>query len=278
MQVAFVLYPGFTALDMVGPFEVLAFVPGVETVIVAEEPGPVVSEMANLVIGAAAGLDDVPRPDIVVVPGGPGQAHRMVDGALHEWLRTVDRTCAWMTSVCTGSLILAAAGLLAGRRATSHWLAVDQLPRYGVTPADERVVVDGHYVTAAGVSAGIDMALALTGRIAGDDVARSRQLSIEYAPEPPYDAGSPRTAPPAVVASLVGRRDEILTGWGCAARSSSPARRWSTPTLAARWRRSDVVIPSARPGPPTASGRRCRRRGRGSSGSSRRRLRSRRGG
>lgn len=213
MQVAFLLYPGFTALDMIGPFEVLAFVPDVRTVLVAERPGPVVSEMENLVIGAAAGFDDVTRPDIVVVPGGPGQADQMADGALHEWLRSVDGTATWMTSVCTGSLILAATGLLAGRRATTHWLAIDQLARFEVTPADERVVIDGHYVTAAGVSAGIDMALTLTGRIAGDEAAQSRQLSIEYAPEPPYDAGSPRTAPAEVVEGLTRRRGEILTGW-----------------------------------------------------------------
>lgn len=213
MQVAFLLYPGFTALDMVGPFEVLAFVPGVETVLVADRPGPVVSEKDNLVIGAAAGFDQVTRPDVVVIPGGPGQAHQMSDGALHEWLRSVDRTSTWTTSVCTGSLILAAAGLLAGRRATTHWLAIDQLAQFGVTPANERVVMDGRYVTAAGVSAGIDMALALTGQIAGHDVAQARQLSIEYAPEPPYEAGSPRTAPAEVVAALIGRRDDILTGW-----------------------------------------------------------------
>jgi len=212
MQLAAVIYPGFTALDMVGPFEVLAFVPGVETVLVAERPGPVVSEAHSLVINAAAGLDDVPRPDVVLVPGGPGQAGQMTDGALHEWLRAVDRTSAWTTSVCTGSLILAAAGLLTGRRATTHWLALDQLAQFGVTPANERVVLDGHYLTAAGVSAGIDMALTLTGRIAGDDAARSRQLSIEYAPEPPYDAGSPSSAPADIVDSLLRRRQEIFAG------------------------------------------------------------------
>ncbi|WP_033293998.1 DJ-1/PfpI family protein [Amycolatopsis jejuensis] len=210
MQVAFVLFPGLTVLDMMGPFEVLAFVPGVETVLVAEKPGPVVSEKDSLVLQAGAGFAEVTRPDVVVVPGGPGQADQMADGPLHQWLRSVDRTATWTTSVCTGSLILAAAGLLQGRRATTHWLAKDQLPQFGVTPATERVVFDGHYVTAAGVSSGIDMALTLVGRIAGDRAAQSRQLSIEYAPEPPYDAGSPETAPVEVVADLVRRRDEIL--------------------------------------------------------------------
>lgn len=212
MLIAVVLYPRFTALDMVGPFEVLAFLPGAETVLVADQAGPVTDETGSMVINAGAGFDEVTRPDIVVVPGGPGQTGQMADGRLHAWLRAVDRTSTWTTSVCTGSLLLAAAGLLAGRRATSHWLAIDQLEAFGVTPVHERVVVDGHYVTAAGVSAGIDMALTLAGRIAGDEVAQARQLSIEYAPEPPYDSGSPDSAPAAVLHGLLERRAEILTG------------------------------------------------------------------
>ena len=211
MQVAVVLYPRFTALDMVGPYEVLGFLPGAEIVLVAAEAGPVVDELGHLAF-TAAGLDEVPSPDVVVVPGGPGQVDQMADGPLHEWLRAVDRTSAWTTSVCTGSLILAAAGLLAGRRATTHWLALDQLAAFDVTPMSERVVVDGHYVTAAGVSAGIDMSLTLAGRLAGDHAAQVRQLSIEYAPAPPYDAGSPDTAPAAVVDDLLRRRDQVLTG------------------------------------------------------------------
>ena len=212
MQVAVVLYPGFTALDMVGPFEVLAFLPDTEMVLVADGHGPVPDETGLLGIAATAGLHEVPRPDVIVVPGGPGQVAQMADGPLHNWLRAVDRTSAWTTSVCTGSLILAAAGLLAGRRATTHWLATDQLAQFGVTPTDERVVIDGHYITGAGVSAGIDMGLTLAGRLAGDHIAQSRQLSIEYAPEPPYDAGSRRTAPAAVVNELLARREQILNG------------------------------------------------------------------
>ena len=212
MQIAIVLYPGFTALDMVGPFEVLAFVPDTEVVLVAERPGPVTDETGSLVITATAGLADVPRPDVVVAPGGPGQSRQMDDGELHGWLRAVDVSSTWTTSVCTGSLILAAAGLLAGRRATTHWLAIDQLAQFGVTPVDERVVTDGHYITGAGVSAGIDMALTLTGHIAGDHAAQTRQLSIEYAPQPPYNAGSRLTAPAAVVEELLTRRQQILTG------------------------------------------------------------------
>ncbi len=212
MQVALVLYPRFTALDMVGPYEVLAGLPDTETVLVAEEAGPVTDEMGSMVITAAACFGEVTRPDVVVVPGGPGQIEQMADGPLHEWLRAVDRTSAWTTSVCTGSLVLAAAGLLTGRRATTHWLAMDQLAPFGVTPTTERVVVDGHYVTAAGVSAGVDMGLTLAGLIAGEHAAQLRQLSIQYAPEPPYDAGSPDSAPPAVLQELLGRRRQILTG------------------------------------------------------------------
>lgn len=212
MQVAVVLYPRFTALDMVGPYEVLSGLPGAEPVLVAAEPGPVPDELGAMVIDAAAGFDDVPRPDVIVVPGGPGQAEQMDNGPLHEWLRAADRTSAWTTSVCTGSLILAAAGLLSGRRATTHWLALDQLASHGVSPVDERVVIDGHYVTAAGVSAGIDMSLTLAGRLASDHAAQMRQLSIEYSPQPPYDAGSPASAPASVVNAILDRREQILTG------------------------------------------------------------------
>ena len=147
-----------------------------------------------------------------MVPGGPGQNSQMQDGPVHEWLRAADQTSVWTTSVCTGSLILAAAGLLSGRRATSHWLALDELGRLGATPVSERVVFDGKYVTAAGVSSGIDMALALAGRIAGDEVAQAIQLMIEYDPQPPYDAGSPDRAPAEIVRSLRARSRFLLTG------------------------------------------------------------------
>ena len=146
----------------------LSGLPGAEVSFVAERPGPIRDEEGSLVISAQAGLADVPRPDIIVVPGGPGQNDQMQDGPVHEWLRAADQATTWTTSVCTGSLILAAAGLLAGRRATSHWLALDELGQLGATPVTDRVVFDGKYVTAAGVSSGIDMGLALAGRIAGD--------------------------------------------------------------------------------------------------------------
>jgi len=136
----------------------------------------------------------------------------MQDGPVHEWLRTADQATTWTTSVCTGSLILAAAGLLAGRRATTHWLAMDGLGQLGATPVADRVVFDGKYVTAAGVSSGIDMGLALAGRISGDHVAQSIQLMIEYDPQPPYDAGSPDRAPAAIVDGMRARSRFPVTG------------------------------------------------------------------
>ncbi|MFC6066219.1 DJ-1/PfpI family protein [Streptomyces ochraceiscleroticus] len=212
MQIAILLYDRFTALDAVGPYDTLGRLPGAETVFVAERTGPVRNDSGGLALVADATLEEVTAPDVLVVPGGPGQSDLMADGPLHEWLRTVDATTTWTTSVCTGSLLLAAAGLLEGRRATSHWLALDQLKQYGVEPTGERVVVDGKYVTAAGVSSGIDMGLALLGRLADDTVAQTVQLGIEYDPQPPYDSGSPEKAPAAIVEALRGRSRFLLTG------------------------------------------------------------------
>ncbi|MFC4507457.1 MULTISPECIES: DJ-1/PfpI family protein [Streptomyces] len=205
MQIAIVLFDRFTALDAVGPYEILARLPGAETVFAAERTGPLRTDTGNLALVADRTLAEVPRPDIVVVPGGPGQTPQMENETLLDWLRAVDATSVWTTSVCTGSLLLAAAGLLRGRRATSHWLALDQLTRFGAEPTGERVVTDGKYVTAAGVSSGIDMALTLLGRIAGDDHARTVQLATEYDPQPPYDAGAPHKAPAHLVAALRAR-------------------------------------------------------------------------
>ncbi|MEU8679974.1 DJ-1/PfpI family protein [Streptomyces sp. NPDC048611] len=212
MQLAILLYDSFTTLDAIGPYDTLSRLPGAETVFVGERTGPYRNDLGSLGLVADATLAEVTAPDIVVVPGGPGQLAHMADGPLHEWLRAVDAHTTWTTSVCTGSLLLGAAGLLKGRRATSHWLALDQLPGLGAEPTGERVVFDGKYVTAAGVSAGIDMGLTLAGRIAGDTVAQTIQLGIEYDPRPPYDAGSPDKAPAEVVAALRGRSRFVLTG------------------------------------------------------------------
>ncbi|GLV99218.1 DJ-1/PfpI family protein [Streptomyces lavendulae] len=204
MQIAVLLYDRFTALDAIGPFDTLGRLQGAETVFASERPGPVRTDNGSLALVADKALDEVTRPDVVVVPGGPHPEEEMKNPAVLDWLRAVDATTTWTTSVCTGSLLLAAAGLLDGRRATSHWLYLDRLTPFGARPTSERVVYDGKYVTAAGVSSGIDMGLGLLGRIAGDEYAQTVQLMCEYDPKPPYDAGSPDKAPAEIVARLRG--------------------------------------------------------------------------
>ncbi len=200
MQIAILLFDRLTVLDAIGPYQVLNRLPNSRVVFVGERRGLIRDEDTGLGLMADHELADVPSPDIVLVPGGVGQKDQMADGPVHHWLRAADATSTWTTSVCTGSLVLAAAGLLAGRRATSHWLAVDTLARYGAIPSRERVVMDGKYVTGAGVSAGIDMALNLVATIEGEEFAQEVQLGIEYDPRPPFNAGSPNTAPAALVA------------------------------------------------------------------------------
>ncbi|MFI5939023.1 DJ-1/PfpI family protein [Streptomyces uncialis] len=200
MQIAVVLFEGFTSLDAIGPYETLQHIPGAETVFVAARTGPVRNDSGSLALVADRTFEEVPRPDIFVVPGGPDMTPQTTDPVLLDWVRAADRESTWTTSVCTGSLVLAAAGLLTGRRATSHWLALEQLREAGAEPTGDRVVMDGKYVTAAGVSSGIDMGLTLVGRIAGDRRAQSVQLLLEYDPQPPYDAGSPEKAPADLVA------------------------------------------------------------------------------
>ncbi|HEV2923624.1 MAG TPA: DJ-1/PfpI family protein [Solirubrobacteraceae bacterium] len=205
MKIAILLYDGFTALDAIGPYEVLSRLPDSSLTFVAQEAGPVRTDNGILTLLAASAIDELEPPDVVLVPGGPGEVAARAGGAVLDWLRGVHETSTWTTSVCTGSLILAAAGVLQGKRATSHWLALEQLGRLGAVPVAERVVFDGKLVTAAGVSAGIDMALTLAARIAGDQAAQAIQLGIEYDPHPPFDAGSPAKAPADVVALLRAR-------------------------------------------------------------------------
>lgn len=202
MHMIFVVYEGMTALDAIGPYEILSRVPGARITFAGVSAGPVRTDTGALSLIADRALADCGTPDLVLVPGGPDVAAQTTDTALHDWLRAVDPTTTWTASVCTGSLILAAAGLLRGRTATSHWLALDLLRRYDVTPRPDRVVQDGKYVTGAGVSAGIDLALTLAAVIAGPDVAQMIQLAVEYDPRPPFAAGSPASAPPSVVAAL----------------------------------------------------------------------------
>jgi transcriptional regulator GlxA family with amidase domain len=199
MQIAYLLYDRFTALDITGPHDVLNSVPGNESVFVAERPGPIRNESDTLSLVADASLDEIQSADIVVVPGGFGNRVLLEHEHLHDWIRSVHETTSWTTSVCTGSLLLAAAGLLDGVPATTHWLARDLLAELGAKPVPDRVVQHGKIVTAAGVSSGIDMALRLVQQINGDQVAQAVQLAIEYDPEPPLDAGSPEKAPEPIV-------------------------------------------------------------------------------
>jgi len=199
MQVAYLLYDRFTALDITGPHEVLNSVPGTESIFVAETAGPVRNESDTLSLLADRPIDEVTSPDIVVVPGGFGNRMLLEHEPLQEWIREVHETSQWTTSVCTGSLLLAAAGLLDGAPAATHWLARDALAGLGAKPVPDRVVEHGKIITAAGVSAGIDMALRLVQRIHGDVAAQAVQLAIEYDPQPPFDAGSPEKAPSEVV-------------------------------------------------------------------------------
>ena len=214
MLIAIPIFEGLTALDAVGPYEVLSRVPGVTVQFVATVPGMKRTDRGSLGIHADHRLAEASGAHVVVVPGGPGQAAAAQDEGLLAWLRDLDRTTTWTTSVCTGSLILGAAGLLRGRRATTHWLSVERLAECGAVWEDERVVVDGKYMTAAGVSAGIDMALTLAAALTDETVAQAIQLSIEYDPQPPFSSGNTTEAPAEIVAlvrSLARRRDRDQT-------------------------------------------------------------------
>jgi putative intracellular protease/amidase len=201
MQVAIPLYDGMTALDAIGPYDVLGRVPGTTVVFTGERVGPVRNDLGNHVLSVEAPFAAVPNPDIVLVPGGTDVLSPLDDDAeILSWLRAVDATTTWTVSVCTGALLLAKAGPLQGRRATSHWASMEILGRLGAIPVNERVVTDGKYVSGAGVSAGLDLALTLVGTIAGPEVAQAVQLGVEYDPQPPYQAGSVATAPPEIVA------------------------------------------------------------------------------
>jgi putative intracellular protease/amidase len=204
MEIAIPLYEDFTALDAVGPNEILGRMPGATVRWLAPEAGPMRSDSGGLTIVADSAYEDVPRPDIVMVPGGTGTHRVLDDERLLAWLRGAHEHSTWTTSVCTGSLLLAAAGILTGVDATTHWTRTEKLELLGATYVKERVVHRGKIVTGAGVSAGIDMALTLAALVQGDDVAMALQLASEYDPQPPFDAGSPEKAPAHVVDMLRG--------------------------------------------------------------------------
>jgi putative intracellular protease/amidase len=212
-QIAIVIYPGFTALDFIGPYEVLHRLPDTEIRFVWHEPGPITADSSALVIGATHSFDETPSPDVILVPGGPSTVETARDEKLLDWVRAAHQTATWTTSVCSGSLILAAAGLLDGKRATSHWSVLPLLKTMGVNAVgDERVVHEGNIVSSAGVSAGIDLALWLAAQIGGEDRAKAIQLGIEYDPQPPFDSGhmSKASAKTKAVATAALARDVAI--------------------------------------------------------------------
>jgi transcriptional regulator GlxA family with amidase domain len=191
MRIAIVLYPGLTALDAIGPYEVLNSAPGFDIRFVWKQPGPIVTDHGGLTLGATHAFHELPFPEVLLVPGSSANtASAMRDPVLRAWLQQAHTRTRFTTSVCSGALVLAAAGILQGHPATTHWAVMDALAKYGATPCpDQRVVRSDRIITAAGVSAGIDMALTLLAELAGQDTARAAQLAIEYDPRPPFDAG-----------------------------------------------------------------------------------------
>jgi len=199
VNIAIPIFDRLTALDAVGPYEVLSRIPGATVHFIAKEPGPKRTETKMLALMADKSLDDLREPEVIVFPGGYGTRELMDDPETIGWLRHAHQHSQWTTSVCTGSLILGAAGILDGLEATTHWMALDRLEALGATPVSRRVVEQGKVITAAGVSSGIDMALTLVERISGPELAQAIQLGIEYDPEPPFDAGSTAKAPVEIV-------------------------------------------------------------------------------
>ena len=200
-RIVFILYPRLTQLDFTGPYEVLARMPGAEVVLASKDGGSLVSE-TGLVFGGLRCLADIERADLIMIPGGPGQTDAMLNAEFMAEVKRLGASARYVTSVCTGSLILAAAGLLKGKRAGSHWAYRELLAAFGAIPDPARVVRDGDTFTGGGVTAGIDIALTIVAEIAGEDTAKMIQLMIEYAPAPPFNSGSPETASPETVTAV----------------------------------------------------------------------------
>ncbi len=205
MRIGYLLFQRLTQLDLTGAYEVLARLPDTESLLVAPTRQHVVSD-TGLSFTPDATFADVPTLDVLVVPGGPGATEAMIDAAVLAYVARAGAGATWVTSVCTGALVLGAAGLLHGYRATTHWASMGLLPYFGATPVHERVVIDRNRVTGGGVTAGIDFGLTLAAEIAGRAVAEGIQLNLEYAPAPPFDAGSPEAAPADVVARYLEAR------------------------------------------------------------------------
>jgi putative intracellular protease/amidase len=199
MDIAIPIFDGITALDAIGPYEVLSRLPDTRVHFAALEPGPKRTDNGMLALTADQALTDLPHPEVIVFPGGYGTRPLMHDEAMLAWVRAAHQTSQWTTSVCTGALVLGAAGVLDGLEATTHWAVLDKLAELGARPVSRRVVEQGKVITAAGVSSGIDMALTLAAHIAGEDTAQAIQLFIEYDPQPPFDSGSVQKASPDVM-------------------------------------------------------------------------------
>ncbi|QOC23910.1 DJ-1/PfpI family protein [Wenzhouxiangella sp. AB-CW3] len=229
MQVAILLYPGMTTLDAIGPYEVLRFMPECKIRFVSEQPGPIVTDSGVLVLGATHSYEETQTPDVIVVPGSEAHtATAMADRKLISWLKLAHQSSQYTLSVCSGALVLGAAGILEGHPATTHWIAQDKLRAFGArSRPDERIVQSGKVMTAAGVSAGIDLALTLAAEVHGRERAERIQLLMEYDPQPPFDAGHPRKASETVLAKA---REEML------ARSRNPRNLISVPRIL--WRRT----------------------------------------
>jgi len=204
MKIVFLFYDGMTALDAIGPHEILCRIPGATVSRVARHAGPIQTD-SQLILMADRSLTEVENADILLVPGAGNATTLSEYPEILDWLHSVHATTTWTTSVCTGSLILGAAGILSGLHATTHWSAFDRLTKWKAKPTKGRVIEDGKVITAAGVSAGIDMALILASKIAGEKFAQAIQLGIEYDPDPPFDVGSPDKADPAIREALQAR-------------------------------------------------------------------------
>ena len=203
-RIGMMIFPKLTQLDMTGPYEVLARLPNSTVDLVAQSMAPVTTDRGMQIVPTVT-YETCPPLDVIMVPGGPGQQELMEDEAALSFLRRQAASAKYITSVCTGSLVLGAAGLLKGKRATCHWAALEHLTALGAIPVAERVVVDGNVVTGAGVASGIDFALRLAAILEGEKVAREIQLQIEYDPEPPFNSGSPKTAARETVEALRAR-------------------------------------------------------------------------
>lgn len=198
IRIVILLFDGYAALDVIGPYEVLSRLPGAKIYFAGYEKRGY-KDPNGLELKADHSIDAISGADILLIPGGFGIDDLLKNREIIDWVRKIDRTSRWTVSVCSGSLLLAEAGILDGKNCTTHWRRKEQLKRYNVNIKDDRFVQDGKIITSAGVSAGIDMALYLASRIGGDDAAKTIQLGIEYDPHPPFDCGSPGKAPPKIL-------------------------------------------------------------------------------